>query len=100
MKGNVGERGNGRLDGNRASVKESEIERTQEGGATCLAQMKSIFAPFHQSCARFWIKVGCVCNEKGAECQRRNWLTSLQSGLDVAESSKRDTFSLTLFNLN
>lgn len=65
MKGNVRERGNGRLDGNRAGAKESERERTQEGGAICLAQMESIFAPFHQSCARVRIKAGRVCSEKG-----------------------------------
>lgn len=33
MKGNARERGNGRLDGNWASVKESERERTREGGS-------------------------------------------------------------------
>lgn len=33
MKGNLRERGNGRLNGNWASVKESERERTQEGGS-------------------------------------------------------------------
>lgn len=71
MKGNVRERGNGRLDGNCASVKETERARTQEGGVICLARMESIFAPFHQSGARVGIKAGRVCSEKGLKSQRR-----------------------------
>lgn len=56
MKGNVRQRGNGRLEGNRASVK----EREKEGGAIGPVQMESIFAPFHHFCARVDIKVVCV----------------------------------------
>lgn len=70
MKGNVRERGNGRLDGNGASAKQSERERTEEGGVICLAQMESIFAPFHRSCARVRIKAGHVYSEKATESQR------------------------------
>lgn len=64
IKGSVREGGNGRLDGNRAHVKEPERGRTQEGGVICLAQMESIFAPFHQSCASVWIKAA-LCPQKG-----------------------------------
>lgn len=99
MKGNVRERGNGRLDGNWASVKDTERKREQEGGVICLAQMESIFAPFHQSCARVWIKAGLVLWKGRKEPEEKNRLTSLQSTLDDAERATRDTISLKVFQL-
>lgn len=65
MKGDVRERGNGRLEGGQSKCKGSKGEGRSSGMRwggliICLAQMESIFAPFHQSCARVWIKAESV----------------------------------------
>jgi len=91
MKGNVRERGNGRLEGNRASVKQSKREGAQEGGSDLFGS---------DGVNICWIPP-ILC--QGADQSRASALwtnhrepaeTSLQSNMDAAEGAEEDTLTV------
>lgn len=99
MKGNVRERGNGRLDGNWASVKERKRKKAGRGSDLSGSDGVNICSIPPILCQSLDQSGACVLWKGHKEPEEKNRLTSLQSTLDDAERATRDTISLKVFQL-